>query len=166
MSVPAMDQKSLIALFHYNHAVGQFEWRERPNKVRNDGYAGCLDNDGYRVIRVGGKNFKAHRLAWLYVYGGWPKGPLDHINGDRADNRICNLRLASPNENMWNSPKQVNNTSGFKGVTFYPVTRRWQARICVNGKRINLGMYPTAAQAGSAYRDAAKKYHGDFARFD
>lgn len=94
------------------------------------------------------------------------KEQVDHINGDGLDNRRENLRLATHNQNQWNSRKLKTNTSGYKGVGYYPNLAKWWARIRVNGRRIHLGYFATPELAYKAYCEAAVKYHGEFARFE
>lgn len=121
---------------------------------------------GYRSISIDDRDYLAHRLAWLYVHGKWPPHQLDHINMDRADNRMCNLRQADNAENNCNRPLQSNNTSGFKGVSFHKQTRKWKASLKVRGKDIHLGLFDEAEAAAAAYRLAAQKHFGEFARFN
>jgi hypothetical protein len=116
---------------------------------------------GYRRITVDRRDYPAHRLAWLYVHGEWPQGPLDHVNRKRDDNRIANLRLATDSQNKANRPAQANSTSGIKGV--YKRYRRWTAQICVQGRRLNLGTFATAGEAEAAYQAAAREHYGKFA---
>jgi hypothetical protein len=110
------------------------------------------------------KEVLAHRLAWYFVFGEFPEQHIDHINGDKTDNRIQNLRLANPAQNSWNMRKSVRNTSGFKGVSWDEKNRLWCAQIQTHGKNKKLGRFSTKELAHAAYIDAAKKLHGDFAR--
>ena len=87
---------------------------------------------------------------------------VDHINGDQLDNRKQNLRICTPSQNQHNKPKNRNNTSGFKGVTWSKSCNKWQSAICVNGKMIFLGVFSEKIDAYYAYCEASKKYHGDF----
>lgn len=96
----------------------------------------------------------------------WKKIQVDHINGNGLDNRRENLRLVTPSQNMFNSKKPKNNTTGFKGVDFQKKENKYRARIGVNNKRINLGQFNTAEEAARAYDEAAKKYHGEFAQLN
>jgi hypothetical protein len=130
-------------------------------KISNIGKVVGGRSNGYIQLDLDGKKFYAHQLAWFYMTGEWPS-MIDHVNLDRADNRFINLRIASHNENQHNKTVQKNNTSGFKGV--YKARNKWSARIMVDGKRYDLGLYLTAEEAGSAYASAAKKYHKEFAR--
>ncbi len=124
--------------------------------------AGCPQKD-YHYIEINKRRISAHRIAWALHYGVWPSLPIDHINLDRFDNRIENLRLASVAENNRNRPKQSNNTTGYKGVTLHKKTGKFCAKIMANKVRYSLGYYETAEEAAEAYKKAALRLHGDFA---
>lgn len=98
------------------------------------------------------------------VYGEWPDQHVDHINGNKLDNRICNLRLATRSQNLSNRGAQANSRSGVKGVFVEAWSGRWKASIQHQGRTFNLGRYDTREQAQEAYRRAAEHYHGEFAR--
>lgn len=104
----------------------------------------------------------AHRVAWAVHYGEWPEKDIDHINQDKGDNRICNLRLATDQENLRNIPKFSTNTSGYKGVSLIKKTGKWNARISTGSEYKSLGNFDTPEDANEAYIDAAKRYHGEF----
>lgn len=90
---------------------------------------------------------------------------VDHIDGNGLNNQKANLRVCEPNQNQYNRLLQKNNTSGFKGVSFFPETGQWRARIGIGGKRrISLGLFPTKEEAYAAYCEAAKIHHREFAR--
>lgn len=107
-----------------------------------------------------------HRLAWFLHYGEWPTCQVDHINGDRHDNRISNLRLASSSENQRNRKRPKNNTSGYKGVSWIEHYQMWQATIKFDGKNKYLGRFDTPEEASDAYNKAALRHHGEFAFID
>lgn len=154
-------------VLHYNPDTGIFVWVKR--KSRRDCLgkrAGGKSLDGYTYIVVRGRKYRAHRLAWLYMTGDWPPHQIDHINGDRADNRFANLRPATHEQNQANSKKPVTNTSGFKGVHWKAGHKKWVASIHINGRPKYLGARDTAAEAHELYRAAAIKLHGTFARFE
>ena len=116
-------------------------------------------NKGYIRIKVDGKLYGAHRLAWLYVNGTLPDGDIDHINRVRTDNRISNLRVASDAENAQNKSKYRNNKSGVAGVYWHKLTEKWAAQIRVNGVSIHLGCYRDIDEAKAARSEAKAKYH-------
>lgn len=98
--------------------------------------------------------------------GVWPKGQIDHVNGNRLDNRICNLRDATHAENQRNSKRPKSNTSGIKGVYWDKRSKKWGAHIRFGNKMLNLGRFSEKEDAAAAYKLAALKYHGDFAKLD
>lgn len=124
---------------------------------------GCKNLQGYVVFRVDGNLYYAHRLAWLYVHGEWPE-TVDHINGDRADNRIANLRSASQTVNMWNARTSVANTSGLKGVSRMK-NGKWKAQISVDNRNQFIGNFSTREAAYAAYFAAAVRLRG-FVSYD
>ena len=148
-------QEVLKEIFCYYPDTGLF--------VRRSGrYAGVAGSNTSRYVDVsiGNRMFQAHRLAWLYVYGSFPKGAIDHINGDKRDNRLFNLREATRSENGCNRGKGKANSSGFKGVDLW--CGKWRARIKKHGKSVFLGYFEIAEKAHEAYCDAAKEIHGNF----
>ena len=148
----------------YDPDTGVFIWRmDRGRTARAGHKAGWVNQDGYIRIETLGAAMMAHRLAWFVTYGMWPKEELDHINCNRADNRLVNLREATRAENTRNARTPVRNTSGFKGVSFHKRMGKWQAQI-QNGKVIFLGYYDSPEEAHQAYVMAASRFHGDFAR--
>jgi hypothetical protein len=123
-----------------------------------------MNMSGYWHVGVDGDEYKAHRLAWLFVHGEWPAGRLDHENGDTADNRIANLRPVTHSQNIANSRLRRDSTSGFKGVSFYTSAGKWGANINKDGRRHYLGLFNTPEEAHAAYCEAACELHGEFAR--
>ena len=151
----------------YDPETGEFIWIVSPHrsKIRPGDIAGpnSIDIDGYRIIQIDGKQYKAHRLAWLFVYGEWPTKFIDHINGNPADNRIANLREATYHENARNRKVSNRNLSGFKGVCTEP-SGKFRGRIRVNGVNIDLGLFDTPQEANFAYVIAAQEHFGEYAR--
>lgn len=156
-----------LALFlAYDPTTGVISWKDRPSpqaKVRAGDVAGNLHHDGYRCIKFRGRLYLAHRIAWFLSTGSWPESAIDHINGDRSDNRAVNIRLATQAQNGRN--KRALGRHG-KGVTLERRTGRYVGRIYVDGRQIGLGTFDTPEAAHEAYRAAAVKYHGEFARFE
>ena len=151
-----LTQAELKEFFHYDPETGVFTRIKRVSgRCRVGDIVGSPDELGYLRFRVNGKKYRAHRLAWLYVYGSFPENEIDHINHDRSDNRISNLRQATRAENVWNSRKS--------GCSYDKQHSNYRARICKNGRRIHLGRFDTLKQAQEAYAKAAKQYHGEFA---
>jgi len=144
---------------HYDATTGEFTWRAaRGNTVKAGDRAGGIKNDGYWVIYIDWKRYAGHRLAWLYVYGFPLPKELDHINRNRADNRIANLRPATRNQTRANS---IATHNGLKGAT--PHRRKWKAQIGYNGRRFYLGIFSTPELAHQAYLAKAKELFGEFA---
>jgi len=159
-----LTQDILIEFLDYCPETGVFTRKVRTsNRVKVGDIAGAKDSSGYVRFMAAGRLYLAHRLAWLYMNGCWPANHLDHINGDITDNRIANLREATSAQNSANCPASWSNKSGFKGVS--RSRGKWRAQISVNNKKIALGAYSTPELAHAAYREAAEKYHGDFANF-
>jgi hypothetical protein len=148
---------------HYCDITGTFTWIRIGSRVKPGKIAGTLLADGYCAIRWRGKRYGAHRLAWLYVYGEWPREQIDHIDGVRANNRGGNLREATQSQNQGNTRIRKDNTSGIKGVCWSKAARKWLACIQVNGKFKHLGLFITAEEASAAYRKAANAAFGEFA---
>ena len=144
----------------YDPETGLFVWKIKPAKNRESGgIAGGISSNGYWRISVYGVRRTAHRIAWLYVHGEWPKQDIDHINGVRTDNRIDNLRVVSRSINLQNqrTAKSHNKSTGILGA--YPAGNRFTSRIQVFGQDIYLGCFETAQQAHMAYIKAKRKYH-------
>lgn len=159
-----LTQSELKRLLHYDPQSGQFRWRSGGRGYLAGDVAGHTSRrDGRVTIRIRGRLYMAHRLAWFYVHGKWPEGLIDHINRDASDNRIENLREATQAQNLWNRGHQHNSGTGFKGVTFDKRNQRYRAKIAVRGIQICLGRYDTAEEAAQAYAAAAAKHHGNFA---
>jgi hypothetical protein len=156
--MPGLTQDRLKDLLHYDPATGHFTWKVSRSGVKHcNGSAGTQNASGYVVIGIDGFIYPAHRLAWLYVYGEWPKHQIDHINRCKYDNRIANLRDATPSENLHNTGINSSNTSGLKGVSFHKKSRKWQAFIRNNGRNQYLGVFDTPENASKAYLAAKDK---------
>ena len=150
-------------LLAYDPATGLITWT---NCSRCD-VAGCLDSrNGYWRIKVNKKLYAAHRVAW-YLHTGEDPGcqDADHINGNRSDNRACNLRLATRSENMKNTRKRQGGTSTYKGISWDSSRNKWRAEIRINGKNTRIGRFDTELEAHAAYCKAAAEHHGEFANF-
>ena len=162
----------LLEKLIYNPLTGEFRWlvaSGRGGRYPAGKIAGSISKiSGYRHIGLGGsgKNVLASRLAWFWMTGAWPVHSIDHINHDKADDRWANLREATATQNKANSPLYKNNTSGIKGVSYDASARgskKWRARISVNGKVTSAGRYATQEEAAQAYWVAAQKQYGEFA---
>ena len=157
-----MNKQELCELFRYDDATGRLFWR-RSGKGRNFGVpAGAINSLGYAQIVISGRIYLAHRLVWLMHYGSWPAGMIDHINGDRADNRLSNLRDVTPSQNRQNLRKaQANNRAGLLGAYVGGKRYRhpWKSTISVDGRETYLGHFATKEEAHAAYVAAKRKLH-------
>lgn len=142
--------------------TGYFKFATPRPGICAGAWAGSVSCYGYRLIPVNKKTWREHRLIYLIHHGYLPE-QVDHINGNRLDNRIENLRAATAAQNNWNSPgKQLSNV-GYRGVTLDKRDLRYQVRIKVQHKQISLGYYDCPIFAAIAYDVAAEQYHGEFA---
>lgn len=157
-----LTQEKLKEFLIYKHGV--LVWRtSRNNQVQKGVRAGHLRPDGRRSIRIAGMQMLEHRAVYLYHYGYLPPF-IDHKNGDPCDNRIENLREATRSQNNHNAKLRKDNTSGVKGVTWVKREQKWKARLCLDGKFINLGTFSTKEAAAEVVRDARTRIHGEYAR--
>lgn len=151
----------------YNARTGEFHWLHKRGKRKAGSVAGSLDSEGYVRICFEGKYYKAHRLAWFFTYGSVPK-QLDHINRNKADNRVENLRPCNDQQNQANSGPMPSNTSGYRGIYYEPERAKWVARARIttpDGKRVrkHLGRFDTAEEAAKAYDKFRGTRYGEFA---
>lgn len=168
-----LTQSYLKECLDYSLDTGTFTWKTRPiehfktdnsQKLWNARFSnkdiGSLHCDGYFVIRLGGKNYLSHRIAWLYVHGCFPENQIDHVNGIRTDNRLINLRPANNAENAQNERKaRLNNKSGFLGVSWNRDNKKFRARIITNGKSKHLGYFESPEEAHENYLQEKRKLH-------
>ena len=144
-------------LAHFKNARAQVVWNARYAGLR----AGWISRDGYVGVKVCGRTFKAHRVIWAIHHGYWPDDQIDHINGDRTDNQLANLRSVSNEENQRNKGRRSDNTSGATGVYWDGRRSKWCAQIKTNGRNRTLGRFDNVADAISARRraEAACGFH-------
>lgn len=138
----------IAELIRYEPNTGEFWWL--PSAVRqrrSDRRAGCVNTRGYCQIRYSGRQVFAHRLAWFIVHGKLPDGEIDHIDGNRSNNRITNLRDVPVSVNRRNAKRAANNSSGVTGVHWDKRRGRWRVNVCVEGKRKYLGMFSGIIEA-------------------
>jgi len=154
-----ISQEQLKQQLHYNPETGLFtRLVSNTNRTRVGDIAGCTNRDGYIQIRVLGKEYKAHRLVFLYMTGKFPKDQADHLDHDRKNNQWGNLREASHLDNGRNQGITSNNTSGFNGIGWSERDKKWYARIRVDGKKKHLGVFDLKKDAVKARKDANLKY--------
>ena len=155
-------QENLTELLEYNPNTGGFTWLKRPNEyarfIHAGDKAGGPNSAGYIHIRVFGRKYKAHRLAFLYMTGEFPAGEVDHINGIKGDNRWQNLRDITRRGNKENIKRPYStNRLGLLGVTEHK--GKYRAQICIAGVRKALGTYTTPEAAHNAYIAAKREHH-------
>jgi hypothetical protein len=155
----SLSQERLRTILVYNPETGEFT---RNGRIAGGSYR--HRNLTYRRVWVAGHQYSAHRLAWLYFYGVWPSGEVDHINGDGTDNRIANLRDATRGQNATNALAQKSSKTGLRGVHYHPGAKKYRAQICKNLKITHLGYFDTPEAAHQAYLSAARTIHGEFVR--
>lgn len=149
-----ISQEELKELIIYDPLTGLFYRKNNPTVP-----IGSLHTKGYWKVSVKNKLYYAHRLAWFYVYGYFPKNQIDHINLNKLDNRIANLRECTNAENSQNKRALKNSTSKYVGVSWDKFSKKWKSEICLNGKRMTLGRYATELEAFDAYCKAKRKLH-------
>lgn len=161
-------QKEVKKLFNYNNITGGLYWNiKKALRTKIGNRAGNIRKDGYRRIKINNKNYYEHRLIWLYFKGIFPKR-LDHINQNKSDNRIENLRESTRSQNHMNRKKQRTYqnqpcSSKYKGVNYQKTSKKWVAYIQINKKGIRLGSFNTEKEAGLAYNKKAIELFGEFA---
>jgi hypothetical protein len=175
-----LEVEKLHAVLRYDAETGLLFWCERPAsmfpnethcKVWNSRFAGkeafCSSNPkGYKMGGVFGRTRTAHRVVWAMIYGEWPNGQIDHINGNPADNRIENLRCVCATDNARNAKRRRDNTTGQTGVIWAKERKRWNAFIKNKGRRVHLGLYDRFEDAVAARKHAERLlgYHPNHGR--
>lgn len=158
----ALTQERVLELFAYRD--GQLVRRiSVSSNARAGDVAGTLNQFGYIQVSIDKRLYQAHRVIYLMHHGYMPR-LVDHIDRNRSNNRIENLRAATHVQNGYNKSKLSSNSSGYKGVSWCKKTLRWRASISINGKIKFLGRYGDVKAAALAYSLAAEKHHGEFAR--
>lgn len=158
-------QSVLKEFLHYDESTGEFRWiKKASDKTEVGSVAGWLRSEkGYRQIGFMGTTFYAHRLAWMYVHGDFPKSQIDHANGIKDDNRLVNLRCATSTLNLANIGPKRDNTSGAKNVHWCNSKSRWIAKIKVEGDTKHLGSFKDFDAATVAAKDGRILAFGEFA---
>ena len=150
---------SIPELLDYNPITGEFRWKiDRTYNAKAGSIAGVINGHGYRYITVQGKLYRASRLAWFLSYGEWPENQIDHIDQNRSNDVLSNLREITHQENLQNSSMNKNNTSGVKGVHWVKTHSKWRAMIQVDKIPIVLGYFSNKWDAICARKAADYKY--------
>ena len=155
-----LSQTELKKIFLYEPDTGFLRWKEGKSNMVKNSKSGCKNASGYLIVTINSKSHRVQRVIWIYMFNHIPSGfYIDHINGNKTDNRLCNLRLATNSQNQQNRPAPQNNTSGYRGVTWHKQASKWMARICLDNKRVSLGLFETAEEAYKAYRLKASEIY-------
>lgn len=143
---------------------GFLHWNQSASGRKKGQPAGSVNSEGYRLIGYGGNTHKAHRIIFAMTHGRWPAAEIDHINGNRDDNRPCNLREATRDQNSKNQSRYRNNTSGVPGVTWSKAHSRWRVTLQANGRKLHAGLYDDLELAALVSDEARRIHFGAFAR--
>lgn len=150
--------EELIKYVDYDREKGQLIWKERDNPQFNAKYSGnpvgSKDSDGYLTTKIKAKTYKVHKLVWVFLYKKWADFEIDHIDGDKTNNRKHNLRDVSKSHNQKNASKRKDNTSGCTGVTWNKAVKKWQSSLSHKKKRIHLGYFEDINDAIKARKRA------------
>jgi len=159
MATQILTQERLKELLGYDPETGVFTWRvNRTAGLKKGDVAGAIDSEGYRLLCLDKRYYKAHRAAWLYMTGEWPAHSIDHIDRNPSNNRFSNLRVATTAQNGMNRRLDARNASGVTGVSWCKNSKKWRADIGENGKLVRLGRFDSLA-AATAARKAAEERH-------
>jgi len=163
---PMITQSELQGIATYDVDAGVLRWAVSRGKMRPGDRIGALDREGYRRVRIDNKQYLEHRLVWLWHHGEFPR-ILDHIDRNRDNNRIENLRLCNESQNAANAGKQSHNTSGYRGVYYERERDKWtvEIRVVVDGHRTRyrVGRYDTPDEAAIHYNLHLRRHFNDYA---
>ena len=155
-----MDATTVRELLHYDPETGVFTWLKRIAQRQYVGdVAGCLKSNGYVQIKYRRKNYPAHRLAWLWMTGEWPKDEVDHRDRNRANNRWLNLRAATRKQNQENRTPRKDSTSGVTGVLWSNRDQAWRVTIHVDGRKRHIATRKSLDEAVAIRAAASRKHH-------
>jgi len=152
-----LTQSRLKELLHYDEETGIFTRKTKIGRYKLGSISGAKHNKGYVQITIDGENYLAHRLAWFYVYGEFPKNQIDHINRIKTDNSIKNLRDVDASTNHHNIGVRSHNSSGVTGVIWSSRSKKWVAQIILNNKRHHIGTFKTVELAKVARQKKEKE---------
>lgn len=153
-----LTQDRLKYFLDYDRSTGIFRWKFNRKGLFAGSVAGHKAKSGYVCIRLDKRLYRAHRLAWPYVFGEWPADCIDHKNHDRSDNRIDNLRESTKPDNQKNLSMNVKNSSGVMGVSWYAASGKWAAEICHKKKKYFLGYFDTLEAAAKTRQEAEERF--------
>lgn len=157
---PAITQAQLRNEISYDSITGEFKWLRSLRTRKATNRVGSYNQYGYLIITVFCRKYAAHRLAWLYMHGEFPNGVIDHIDGNKTNNAISNLRVVTQAINVQNRRKAGKaSTTGILGAGWDSRTNSFKSRIQLGGKSIWLGRFKTAREAHQAYVSAKRRLH-------
>ena len=159
-----LTQERLKQVLHYNPDTGAFTRLNDSPKSKKGSIVGYTNGRGWLRVKIDGKHYKLHRLAFLYMEGNFPPDEVDHINDVRSDNRWCNLRKATKSQNRVNMKSGGDSSTGYRGVK--PYLWGYRATVVKDYGKYHSGVFETAREAHLEYCKMAKALHGEFARFD
>lgn len=173
-----VDASVLADLLDCNFITGELRWKKRPdvmfknsvdaskwnNKMQGKLAFTTLSDNGYYRGGIFGRKYTAHAVIWALYHGSWPQCEIDHINGDRTDNSIKNLRDCDRSQNQMNRSYQKNSKTNIKGVWFSKSKGKYESAIRYYGKKQHIGTFDTIEQAETAYKKASYEFHGDYVR--
>jgi hypothetical protein len=162
--MPELSHTELLELLSYDAATGEWRARVATKKRKIGDRVESRGGPGYLAVFVAGRQFLAHRLAWFYMTGTWPRY-IDHRDRNPTNNKWENLRECDQHQNGGNSKHRKNNVSGHKGVYWEPKRKRWHAQIKLYRKSIFLGRFKEKEEAIATYKEAAQRFFGEFARY-
>lgn len=174
--IPTAD--TLRNILRYDETSGLLFWKSRSPELFkskrdcdawNSRYSGkkalnSVNDKGYRIGDISSKKYSSHRVIWAIYYGDWPVGSVDHIDGDRSNNRISNLRVATPSQNSRNKKPASGSSSMFTGVSWNKANGKWQASIRADVRQKHIGYFDCEITAAKAYDNEAVKHFGEFAK--
>lgn len=152
--VPVDDLRSIL---RFEPDTGALRWIDRRLDALSRGSAGFVTSAGYRGINIHRVRYQAHRVAWALHWGAWPVGDIDHINGVKLDNRLCNLRDVPHRTNSENS--RVGRRGGLLGTAYHRQSEKWRAIIGTQQGQVTLGYFQTPEEAHAAYLEAKRRLH-------
>lgn len=159
----------VISLYEYDREIGGFFHKHSWARAKKGDRAGIISDTGYEKIRIKGRHYRSHRIVWLLEKGYMPKSDLDHMDGNRLNNKIENLRECTPAQNMQNIRRKYKKREGCQkysrhvGVSWCLKNKKWVVKIRVAGKQTTIGWFHDEDEAGKAYLSVKKKYHPFYA---
>lgn len=160
---PRITVSELKELINYDPDTGEIRWKKGRPGASSGNLAGTLKPSGYVIVLIKRKLYRAHRIAWFYMTGEFPTKEIDHINGNKSDNRFCNLRLADKTQNNWNKKVRKDSKVGIKNVLYFPNFKKYYVRINANKQKHQFGPFDTIEEAAKVAEAQRAVLHAEFA---